>query len=142
MYVQIICLPFSVNFCTNLHLHIFIFWCSFRYTHTRFVLRIVALLQRSKNDELPTILSNRVNVTHATDFSSIILKSIIFNKFHRDHAMYYQQAISFSILSAIFIHLKCILLCIICINRMFVTILQIKSSYCYCLNVPLVITYM
>lgn len=111
--------------------------------HTRFVLLIVALLQRSKNDELPTILlkikqskchtCNRLLLDH-------ILKSIIFNKLHRDHALYYQRVNFFSILSAIFIHLKCVLLCIICINRMFVTILQIKSSYCYCLNVPLVIT--
>lgn len=113
------------------------------HTHIPFVWRIVALLQRSKNDELPTILlkikqskchtCNRFLLDH-------ILKSIIFNKLHRNHAMFYQRTISFSILSAIFIHLKCVLLCIICINRMFVTILQIKSSYCYCLNVPLVIT--
>lgn len=45
------------------------------HTHIPFVWRIVALLQRSKNYELPTILlkiKQRVNVTHATDFSSII----------------------------------------------------------------------
>lgn len=106
-------------------------------------LRIVALLQRSKNDELPTILLKiKQSKCHTCKRFLLdhILKSIIFNKLHRDHAMYYQRTISFSISSAIFIHLKCVLLCIICINRMFVTILQIKSSYCYCLNVPLVIT--